>query len=187
MIAESERGQAAPVVFASGDGQFVLSMQGCHGGPPHARLRRLLALKRRVVLVDEYLTTKRCPNCRCETHLTKDERRVSTLYRSAFLIQPSGVAQYTRRDGAVVRKRVHGLSQCYGCATLWSRDYAATMNPHQRWGLGAPNQAGLRGPSGGRQGNAQRTSAANPSAWQRRKTTRLAPAFGLCCYATQSP
>ena len=36
-----------------------------HGGikTPHARLRRLLALKRRVVLVDEYLTTKRCPNC----------------------------------------------------------------------------------------------------------------------------
>jgi len=53
---------------------------------------------------------------------------VSTLYRSAFMIQPRGVAQYTRRDGAVVRKRVHGLSHCYGCATLWSRDYAATLN-----------------------------------------------------------
>ena len=34
----------------------------------------LLTLKRRVVLVDEYLTTKRCPTCRCTTHLTAEER-----------------------------------------------------------------------------------------------------------------
>ena len=98
------------MVFAYGDGQFAFSMQGCHGGTPHARLRRLLALKRRVVLVDEYLTTKRCPNCRCQTHLSKEERRDPSLYRSTFMVQPRGVAQYTRRDGAVVRKRVHGLS-----------------------------------------------------------------------------
>ena len=116
------------MVFAYGDGQFAFSMQGCHGGTPHARLRRLLALKRRVVLVDEYLTTKRCPNCRCQTHLSKEERRDPSLYRSTFMVQPRGVAQYTRRDGAVVRKRVHGLSQCYRCSTLWSRDYAATLN-----------------------------------------------------------
>ena len=72
LIAKSERGSSTPAVFAYGDGQFASSMQGCHGGTPHARLRRLLAMKRRVVLVDEYLTTKRCPTCRCFKHHPSD-------------------------------------------------------------------------------------------------------------------
>ena len=38
------------------------------------------------------------------------------------------MASYTRKDGAVVRKRVHGLSHCHTCSTLWSRDHAATIN-----------------------------------------------------------
>ena len=128
LIDESERGRDRPVVFAYGDGQFAFSMKGCHGGTPHARLRRLLALKRRVVLVDEYLTTKRCPKCRCEKHLSKEEKKDPSLYRSAYMVQPLGVAQFTRQDGAVMTKRVHGLSQCYLCSTLWSRDYASTLN-----------------------------------------------------------
>ena len=123
-----ERGSSTPAVFAYGDGQFASSMHGCHGGTPHARLRRLLAMKRRVVLVDEYLTTKRCPTCRCTTHLTAEERKNTKLYRAAFAVQPKGVASYTRKDGAVVRKRVHGLSHCHACSTLWSRDHAATIN-----------------------------------------------------------
>ena len=76
LITESERGSTTPAVFAYGDGQFASSMQGCHGGTPHAfcggfllrkkflgfaqkphkifglcpkTKRRLLALKRRVV------------------------------------------------------------------------------------------------------------------------------------------
>jgi len=102
LIAKSERGSSTPAVFAYGDGQFASSMQGCHGGTPHARLRRLLAMKRRVVLVDEYLTTKRCPTCRCTTHLTAEERKNTKLYRAAFAVQPKGVASYTRKDGAVV-------------------------------------------------------------------------------------
>ena len=60
-----------------------------------------------------YLTTKRCPTCRCTTHLTKEERKDTTKYRSAYAIQPKGVATYTRKDGVVVRKRVHGLSHCH--------------------------------------------------------------------------
>ena len=128
LIDESERGRDSPEVFAYGDGQFAFSMKGCHGGTPHARLRRLLALKRRVVLVDEYLTTKRCPKCRCEKHLSKEEKKDPSLYRSAYMVQPLGVAQFTRQDGAVMTKRVHGLSQCYLCSTLWSRDYASTLN-----------------------------------------------------------
>ena len=128
LIDESERGRDHPVVFAYGDGQFAFSMKGCHGGTPHARLRRLLALKRRVVLVDEYLTTKRCPKCRCEKHLSKEEKKDPSMYRTAYMVQPRGVAQFTRQDGAVMTKRVHGLSQCYLCSTLWSRDYASTLN-----------------------------------------------------------
>lgn len=126
LIAESERGRDAPAVFAYGDGQFASSMRGCHGGTPHARLRRLLALKRRVVMVDEYLTTKRCPTCRCETHLTKEERKTS--FRTAYTVQPKGKAKYTRKDGVEVLKQVHGLSHCHVCATLWGRDHAATLN-----------------------------------------------------------
>ena len=128
LIAKSERGSSTPAVFAYGDGQFASSMQGCHGGTPHARLRRLLAMKRRVVLVDEYLTTKRCPTCRCTNHLTAEERKNTNIYRATFAVQPKGVATYTRKDGAVVRKRVHGLSHCHACSTLWSRDHAATIN-----------------------------------------------------------
>jgi len=122
LIAQSERGAQKPAVFAYGDGQFASSMRGCHGGTPHARLRRILALKRRVVLVDEYLTTKRCPNCRCTTHLTAEERKNTTLYRAAFAVQPQGVATYTLPlANVVVRKRVHGLSHCHACSTfsLW--------------------------------------------------------------------
>ena len=88
-------------------------------------MRRRLALKHRIVLIDEYLTTKRCPECRCETQLSKAQRRNSTLYRSAFMIQPRGMADNKRRNE---KQSVRGLSHCYKCHTLWSRDYAATLN-----------------------------------------------------------
>ena len=56
------------------------------------------------------------------------------------MVQPLGVATFTRRDGVVVRKRVHGLSHCHQCSTLWARDYAATVNIGrvfvERWGQG---------------------------------------------------
>ena len=128
LIAESERGRDGPVVFAYGDAKFALSVRGCHGRTPHARLRRRLALKRRVVLIDDYLTTKRCPECRCETQLSKAQRCNSTLYRSALMMQPRGLAENKRRNGTIAKQSVHGLSHCYTCHTQWIRDYAATLN-----------------------------------------------------------
>ena len=127
LIKQSEDGRDGPVVFAYGDAKFAFSMRGCHGGTPHARLRRRLAQKRRVVLIDEYFTTKRCPKCRCETQLSKAQRQntKTQLYRFAFMIQPLGLADNKWRNG---KQSVRGLSHCYKCHTLWSRDYAATLN-----------------------------------------------------------
>ena len=42
LIAKSERGSSTPAVFAYGDGQFASSMQGCHGGTPHAHIHSAL-------------------------------------------------------------------------------------------------------------------------------------------------
>ena len=88
-------------------------MRGCSGASPHARLMRLLAQQRRVVLVDEYRSTKGCPGC---CHVT------------GSMVQPKGNATYTTKKGHTHHKRVHGLSQCKHCHVLWSRDFAATLN-----------------------------------------------------------
>ena len=109
----AEPAEGAPAVFAYGNGQFPLSMRGCSGASPHARLMRLLAQQRRVVLVDEYRSTKGCPGC---CHVT------------GSMVQPKGNATYTTKKGHTHHKRVHGLSQCKHCQVLWSRDFAATLN-----------------------------------------------------------
>ena len=67
----------------------------------------------RIVLTSEYRTTKACPKCR-----HKDEK----------MVQPRGHAEYKDRNGVKRRKQIHGLSQCHECGTLWSRDYAASLN-----------------------------------------------------------
>jgi len=113
----AEPAEGAPAVFAYGNGQFPLSMRGCSGASPHARLMRLLAQQRRVVLVDEYRSTKGCPGC---CHVT------------GSMVQPKGNATHLPfeegRKGHTHHKRVHGLSQCKHCQVLWSRDFAATLN-----------------------------------------------------------
>ena len=50
-------------VVAYGDGQFPLTMKGC-GSLAHGRLMRLLLKRVRVVMTNEYRTTKACPKCR---------------------------------------------------------------------------------------------------------------------------
>ena len=72
------------------------------------------------MMVDEFRTTKRCPDCECCK--SKEEEPRGNMY------QPKGHKTYTDRNGVVRRKRVHGLSQCGLCHRLWSRDYAATIN-----------------------------------------------------------
>jgi len=60
LIKVSEQGQGgAKVTIAYGNGKFPLSMRGCYGGTPHARLCRELARRRRVVLIDEHHTPKK--------------------------------------------------------------------------------------------------------------------------------
>jgi len=53
-------------VVAYGDGQFPLTMKGC-GSSAHGRLMRLLSKRVRVVMTNEYWTTKACPKCRDKT------------------------------------------------------------------------------------------------------------------------
>ena len=102
------------VVVAYGDGSFPTSMKGMvGGGSAHKRLMALLSKKMRVVLTSEYRTTKACPTCR-----NKDES----------MVQPKGNVVVTYRNGLQRRTRIHGLSQCSCCGTLWSRDYAASLN-----------------------------------------------------------
>ena len=112
--------------------------------------------------------------------------RDASLYRSAYMVQPLGVAQFTRQDGAVMTKRVHGLSQCYLCSTLWSRDYASTLNIGrvfvEQWQTGARPAYLCRPPkqcaaaeeslwSNGWQEHAPRTSVAHLNSVQQRPWT----------------
>ena len=127
-IRKCEVGEKAPIVVAYGDGQFPLSMPGCNGGTPHARLCRKLAQKRVVVKTNECLTTKRCPNCKIETHPPKGTKYDSEVWRMSKMVQPRGVDTFTDRHGNTNRKRVHGLSHCSMCHKQWSRDYAAAIN-----------------------------------------------------------
>lgn len=101
-------------VVAYGDGQFPLTMKGC-GSSAHARLMRLLSKRVRVIMTNEYRTTKACPRCR---------------NNECSMKQPKGTQVYKDRNDVTHRVRVHGLSQCgnKGCNTLWSRDYAASLN-----------------------------------------------------------
>ena len=130
-------------VIAYGDGLFATSLPGCDGGTPHARLCRKLAGRCVVVMTDEYLTTKRCPHCRIDTHIPHKTPYACELYCSAKMVQPKGVVRKTDRNGVERRKRVHGLSHCAVCHKQWSRDYAATINIGQAflaawWGQERP-------------------------------------------------
>ena len=62
-------------------------------------------------MTDEYRTTKACPKC---------QNRARSMYRQ----------KGTHRNDGNHKIRVHGLSQCRNkeCNTLWSRNYAATLN-----------------------------------------------------------
>ena len=127
-IQKCENGGKAPIAVAYGDGQFPLSIPGCNGGTPHARLCRKLAQKRVVVKTNECLTTKRCPNCKLTTHPPKGTRYASSIWRMSKMVQPKGVDTFEDRHGNTIHKRVHGLSHCSACHTQWSRDYAAAIN-----------------------------------------------------------
>ena len=111
-LLKEEAGEGNEFVVAYGDGKFPLTMKGV-GSSAHERLMRLLSKKVRVVITDEYRTTKACPKCREQGHSMR---------------QPKGSKTRTGRDGIEHRVNVHGLSHCRRCHTLWARDYAATVN-----------------------------------------------------------
>ena len=51
-------------IVAYGDGSFPLAMKGMDGGSSaHGRLMVLLSKRVRIVMTDEYLIIKACPNC----------------------------------------------------------------------------------------------------------------------------
>lgn len=99
-------------VVAYGDSQFPLTMKGC-GSLAHGRLMRLLSKRVRVVMTNEYWTTKACPKCRDKT---------------SSMRQPMGNVSKTTADGIDYRVNVDELSCCRICKTLWARDYAASLN-----------------------------------------------------------
>ena len=149
----------SPVVFAYGDGQFAFSMQGCLT-TGEEKLPTLGCVGCSRSSVESCWSTSTSPRSgvltvyRCQTHLSKEERRDPSLYRSTFMVQPRGVAQYTRRDGAVVRKRVHGLSQCYPKKVLDAVESGlrgdAEHRQKKRSFFSGAGEKGLRGAMAGR-------------------------------------
>ena len=102
-------------VVAYGNGSFALSMKGMDGGgSSHRRLMILLSKRVRVVMTDEYRTTKACSVCKNFDIKMKC---------------PKGKATYhSHRLKKEFRKNIHGLSHCKCCKKLFSRDYIASMN-----------------------------------------------------------
>ena len=102
-------------IVAYGDGTFPLAMKGMDGGSSaHGRLMVLLSKRVRIVMTNEYRTTKACPKCK---------------NKELIMQCPKGNAKYyISRQGRYYRKVIHGLSQCKNCNTLFSRDYIASLN-----------------------------------------------------------
>ena len=92
----SDRSKA---VVAWGNGSFGPTSRG-HASAPNKALRTMLSRHVAVVLVDEYLTSKRCPCC---------ETTVTGLRTEHY------------------RKR-HTVLRCDTCDGLWGRDMAASAN-----------------------------------------------------------
>lgn len=99
-------------VIALGNGFHGQRMRrGMQGGcAPIKGMRRFLSKFRRVVLIDEYMTSQRCPDCKL------------TGKNSADILQHP---RLLRRDRYV---KVNGVSQCTHCHTTHSRDVAAARN-----------------------------------------------------------
>ena len=90
-----------------------MTVKGVDGdGSAHKRLMMLIK-KIRIVLIDEYRTTKACP-----IWCKRENKMKQTLGNSTF----------TDRNDIVCTKRVHGLSHCKIYKKLWSRDYVASLN-----------------------------------------------------------
>ena len=100
---------------AYGDGDFPLSMKGMDGGcSAHKRLMMLLAKRVRIVLTNEYRTTKGCPKCANKEFSMKCPKKNSEYFH--------------RGRNKNYKKQIHGLSFCCGCKKLFARDYIASMN-----------------------------------------------------------
>ena len=99
-------------VVALGDGFHGQRMRrGMQGGcAPIKGMRRFLSKFRRVVLIDEYMTSQRCPDCKLTGGSSADILQHPTLLRL---------------DRHV---KVNGVSQCTHCHTTHSRDVAAARN-----------------------------------------------------------
>ena len=92
-------------VVAYGDGQFPLTMKGC-GSSAHGRLMRLLSKRVRVVMTNEYRTTKACPKCRDKTSSMwqpKGNKRKTTADGIEYCLKVRGlhVAEYAKPNGRV--------------------------------------------------------------------------------------
>ena len=107
--------EARIILLRMGDGSFPLGMKGMDGGSSaHGRLMVLLSKRVRIVMTNEYRTTKACPKCK---------------NKELSMQCPKGNAKYyNSRQERYYRKIIHGLSQCKNCNTLFSRDYIASLN-----------------------------------------------------------
>lgn len=110
-------------VIALGNGfHGQRARRGTQGGAaPIKGLRRFMSKFRRVVLVDEFKTSQRCPRCKSSNHV---------MSHPTLLRQRRRLRQQSEEtaEAASVRVRVNGVSQCSHCHTTWSRDGAACRN-----------------------------------------------------------
>ena len=101
-------------VVAFGSARFAASMRGQMPGPA-SKIRRHLIVKKkgRVVLVDEFQTSKKCSEC--------------TEIEGGSVLRNPRMASW--KDGVGLHvKNVYELCQCTTCYRTWNRDVNAARN-----------------------------------------------------------
>lgn len=135
--------------FGTGFFGFGRTRKHTQGGPsPVKSVRRNLALKRRVVLVNEFHTTRNCSICGAigiESELQEVERLMTIIeYPNPILPNDPHLSRLEKRNLPHVLKVVtsRGLKHCPQCNSLRSRDANAAENILQV--LRSENETGER-------------------------------------------
>ena len=97
------------VVYGSGyNGVSKASRGSTYGNGPNKAFRIHLSKKRKVILVDEYLTSQRCAFCKGKVSCPKRERKNDL--------------------GEAYLKTIHGMLHCPQCNRSYGRDQLASFN-----------------------------------------------------------
>ena len=101
-------------IIFMGNGNIQTTMKGTSTSPLGKLLKEIVK-KRRLVMVRESFTTKRCSCCQ---RSDSDLRELNNL-RKGLQTTESGKHYYSK---------IHGLRQCQHCARTWNRDFNAARN-----------------------------------------------------------